>query len=30
VDGQPTSSTWLLQFRLKRTSIQVSPQQVKR
>jgi len=30
VDGQPAASAWLLQFRFKRTSIQVSPQQVKR
>lgn len=29
VDGQPTASTWLLQFRFKRTSIQASPQRVK-
>lgn len=27
--GQPTASTWLLQFRFKRTSIQASPQRVK-
>ena len=30
LDGQPTASAWLLQFRFKRTSIQVSPQQLKR
>jgi TonB family protein len=29
VDGQPAASTWLLQFRFKRTSIQASPQRVK-
>jgi TonB family protein len=29
VNGQPTVSTWLLQFRFKRTSIQASPQRVK-
>jgi hypothetical protein len=29
VDGQPTASAWLLQFRFKRTSIQVSPQLLK-
>jgi eukaryotic-like serine/threonine-protein kinase len=29
VNGQPTASTWLLQFRFKRTSIQASPQRVK-
>jgi TonB family protein len=29
VGGQPTASTWLLQFRFKRTSIQASPQRVK-
>ena len=29
VDGQPAPSTWLLQFRFKRTSIQASPQRVK-
>ncbi|HKV79842.1 MAG TPA: TonB family protein [Candidatus Sulfotelmatobacter sp.] len=29
VGGQPTTSTWLLQFRFKRTSIQASPQRVK-
>jgi TonB family protein len=29
VDGQPTASTWLLQFRFKRTSIQASPQREK-
>jgi len=28
-EGQPTASTWLLQFRFKRTSIQASPQRVK-
>jgi TonB family protein len=30
VDGKPTASTWLLRFRLKRTSIQVSPEPVRR
>ena len=30
VDGQPTTSTWLLQFRFKRTSTQASSQRVKR
>jgi TonB family protein len=29
VDGQPTVSTWLLQFRFKRTSIEASPQREK-
>jgi TonB family protein len=29
VNGKPTASTWLLQFRFKRTSIQASPQRVK-
>lgn len=29
VGGQPTDSTWLLQFRFKKTSIQASPQRVK-
>jgi TonB family protein len=29
VAGQPTVSTWLLQFRFKRTSIEASPQRVK-
>lgn len=29
VGGQPSASTWLLQFRFKRTSIQASPQRVK-
>lgn len=29
VGGQPTTSTWLLQFRFKKTSIQASPQRVK-
>jgi len=29
-DGQPTASVWLLQFRFGKTSIQVSPEQVKR
>jgi len=29
VEGKPTASTWLLQFRFKRTSIQASPQRVK-
>lgn len=29
VNGQPTASAWLLQFRFKRTSIQASPQRVK-
>ena len=29
-NGQPSSSAWLLQFRFKRGSIQVSPQQLKR
>ncbi len=28
VGGQPTASTWLLQFRFKKTSIQASPQRV--
>jgi TonB family protein len=27
--GQPASSTWLLQFRFNRKSIQVTPQRVK-
>jgi len=30
VNGQAVASAWLLQFRIKRTSIQVSPQQLKR
>jgi TonB family protein len=30
VDGQPSASTWLLQFRFKRGGIQVSPEQMKR
>jgi len=30
VDGQPTTSAWLLQFRFRRSSIQASSQQVKR
>lgn len=30
VDGQPTASNWLLQFRFKRSSIQVSSQRVSR
>jgi len=30
VDGQPTASNWLLQFRFKRTSIQASSQRVSR
>ena len=30
VDGQPTASAWLLQFRFRRSSIQASAQQVKR
>ena len=30
VDGQPTASAWLLQFRFRRSSIQASSQQVKR
>ena len=30
VDGQPTASAWLLQFRFRRNSIQASSQQVKR
>ena len=30
VDGSPTASTWLLQFRIKRTSTQVSPERVAR
>ena len=30
VNGQPEASAWLLQFRIKRTSIQVSPQELKR
>jgi TonB family protein len=29
VNGRPTASTWLLQFRFKKTSIQASPQRVK-
>jgi serine/threonine-protein kinase Stk1 len=29
VGGQPTASTWLLQFRFKKTSIEASPQRVK-
>jgi TonB family protein len=29
IGGQPTASTWFLQFRFKRTSIQASPQRVK-
>ena len=29
VDGQPAASTWLLQFKFKRTSIDASPQRVK-
>ena len=29
VDGQATASTWLLQFRFKRTGIQATPQRVK-
>jgi TonB family protein len=29
VNGQPTASTWLLQFRFKKTSIQALPQRVK-
>jgi len=29
VNGQATASTWLLQFRFKRTSIQASPQRVR-
>ena len=29
VGGQPSASTWLLQFRFKRTSIQASPQRMK-
>jgi TonB family protein len=29
-DGQPQPSIWLLQFRFKRSGVQVSPQQVKR
>jgi len=28
VNGQPATSTWLLRFRLRRTSIQVSPERV--
>jgi len=28
-DGQPTASTWLLQFRFKRKSIEASPQRIK-
>jgi TonB family protein len=28
VNGRPTASTWLLQFRFKKTSIQASPQRV--
>jgi TonB family protein len=30
VEGQPTASAWLLQFRFRRSSIQASSQQVKR
>jgi len=30
VDGKPTASTWLLQFRFKRTSTQASPERVTR
>ena len=30
VDGKPTPSTWLLQFRFKRTSTQASPQRLTR
>lgn len=30
VDGKPTASTWLLKFRIKRTSIEASPQRVTR
>ncbi len=30
VDGQPTGSAWLLQFRFKRTAIQASPQRITR
>ena len=29
VDGQPSASTWLVQFQFKRTSIHASPQRVK-
>jgi len=29
INGQPTGSIWLLQFRFKRTSIQASPERVK-
>jgi len=29
VDGQPAASTWLLQFRFRRKSIQATPQRVK-
>jgi len=29
-DGQPTTSTWRLQFRFKRTSTQATPERVKR
>jgi len=29
INGQPTASTWLLQFRFKRRSIQVTPQRLK-
>jgi len=29
-DGQPVASTWLIQFRFKRTSTQASAQRVKR
>jgi outer membrane biosynthesis protein TonB len=29
VGGQPTASTWLLQFRFKKASIEASPQRVK-
>jgi TonB family protein len=30
VDGQPTASAWLVQFRFKRSSIQASSQRIKR
>jgi TonB family protein len=29
VNGQPSASTWLLQFRFNRTSIQATPQRVR-
>jgi outer membrane biosynthesis protein TonB len=30
VDGKPTASAWLLQFRFKRTSTQASPERTSR